>query len=470
MKKLNLPTTAAILVLFSQTFAGGCLKIRQPPTPPAPDYMNTSDNYKILDVEATNEPTAYFVLNGKPFCFAGTNNYYFTYKSKAMVDDVMAHAESMGLNVIRMHGFIDMGSLDDSVPSVDRWGSEVGTKDGRYFQYWDKTTNAVAWNEGPNGLQQLDYAIHAARQHGLKVLIDLTNNWREFGGMDQYVTWAGLKYHHEFYTDERARVLYRNWVSKLVNRVNSVDGTLFRDDPAIFAWELANEPRCRNGEEMDAAPGEGCNSTTIATWIDEMSTYIKSVDPNHMVAVGDEGFLVDDVNHWSHKGEAGTNHEQFCGVRNIDFCTVHMYPDDWGTGIQFGYDWVTDHIDVARRLGKPTVFEEYGTHVRRDQQSNKVIWGWERRKTAYTNWVNLMKQRGANGFLFWMLSGKDDQQGIVPDYDHYQVYEGDQSGELLVGLVADFKQNARACVLAGDATEGVPSSPFVSAIFTPTSN
>src|SRR3954471_17045209 len=136
-------------------------------------------------VEPTTRPSATFVLGGEPYCFLGANNYYVTYKSRRMADDVLTSARAMGLGVLRVWGFIDRGSLDGSVPNVH----EQGEKEGVYFQYWDPVLRRPAYNDGESGLVHLDYVLDQARKLGLKVEIVLTNNWKDFGGIDQYLVW-----------------------------------------------------------------------------------------------------------------------------------------------------------------------------------------------------------------------------------------------------------------------------------------
>lgn len=48
----------------------------------------------------------------------GTNNYYMTYASTYMTDDLLDTAVQMNLNVIRVFAYIDIGSLDGSRSSV----------------------------------------------------------------------------------------------------------------------------------------------------------------------------------------------------------------------------------------------------------------------------------------------------------------------------------------------------------------
>lgn len=57
----------------------------------------------------------HFVLNNHPFYFAGTNNYYFHYKSKKMVDAVFDDMKAMDLKVIRIWGFHDGTPQENSV-------------------------------------------------------------------------------------------------------------------------------------------------------------------------------------------------------------------------------------------------------------------------------------------------------------------------------------------------------------------
>lgn len=118
-------------------------------------------------------------LHGRLFRFAGTNNYYLMYKSRFMVDDVLERAADSGFAVVRTWGFLDIGNQDGS-------NSIRGKADGVYFHYWDPAAGAPAFNDGPDGLQHLDYVIAKAGELGLKLVIPLVNNWDDFGGMDQY--------------------------------------------------------------------------------------------------------------------------------------------------------------------------------------------------------------------------------------------------------------------------------------------
>jgi mannan endo-1,4-beta-mannosidase len=426
----------------------------------------------LVAVAPTDTPSAVFLHQGKPFCFSGTNNYYLGYRDRAMVDDVFEQARAMGLKVLRVPAFIDRGSLDDSVASTDRNGWEpYGTKQGVYFQYWDTASKSVAYNEGTekdDGLTRLDYVLAKAAENDVKLVLVLTNNWREFGGMDQYLKWFNLEYHHHFYTSPKARQAYKNYAAHLVQRVNSITHLVYKDDPSIFAWELANQPRCRNFGQYDDDPSGECRAETITAWVKEMSEHIKSLDANHLVAVGDEGFFnrPGDASE-QYNGKDGVDHEAFLALPSIDYGTFHLYPDNWSTGTQWGNQWIIDHVAAAQKAGKPTVLEEYGIVVKRDDKTGKVTGGYDRRRIAYTNWNNLMLKGGGNAAMFWILAGIDpsnEDTGQYPDYDHFSVYNlpDDESARLLAGYAAQFPVAARACELASQAGVSGAPSPFVS--------
>src|SRR5581483_4374846 len=158
------------------------------------------------------------------------------------------------------------------------------------FQSFDGT--APVYNDGPDGLGRLDYVIWKAGQAGIKLVIPMTNNWSDFGGMDQYVRWRGLTHHDDFYTDPTIQMWYRDWIAHLLNHVNPRTGLAYKDDPTIMTWELGNEPRCKGSGAFPASAT--CTTATLTTWADAMSRHVKRVDRRHLVSVGDEGFMCSD--------------------------------------------------------------------------------------------------------------------------------------------------------------------------------
>jgi mannan endo-1,4-beta-mannosidase len=341
------------------------------------------------------------LLNGTKFRFGGTNNYYLMYKSPLMVDDVFADAAAAGFTVMRTWGFLDIGNQDGS-------NSVAGISDGIYFQYWDG--DSPAYNDGATGLEKLDYVLAAAREAGIKLVIPLTNNWRDFGGMDQYVRWAGGQYHDDFYTNETIKGWYKDWISHVLNRVNTLTGVAYKDDPTVMTWELGNEPRCVGSNVYPRSPN--CTTDTLVAWADEMSRHIKSVDRRHLVSVGDEGFFCDgpDAGHWTVNCGDGVDTVRFAALPAIDVMSYHLYPDHWGTDAAWGVDWINRHNAEARKVRKPVMLGEFGLN-------DKSI-----RNPGYRDWTDAVIAGGGAGFLYWILSGVQDDGTLYPDYDGYTVY------------------------------------------------
>lgn len=405
-----------------------------------------------LDVH-TNPPAS-FEVEGKPFCFAGSNNYYPIFKPKPVVDDLFRAARELDLKVMRVWGMLDRGSLDGSVPNADG----EGHKQGVYFQYWDPSAGRPAYNDGENGLQRLDYVLAAAAANDVKVIVVLLNNWRAFGGIDQYLMWYGRSKHHEFFTLPELKQAYRGWVQHVISRKNTVNGRAYRDDPTVFAWELANEPRCKGASSFDSS--SGWDERTLTDWASEMSSYIKTLDPNHLVSVGDEGFLDGGGEHWAYQAHDGVDHAALTALPGVDFGTFHLYPEDWGAPPGFGDAWIEAHLKVARDLGKPTILEEYGIKVTRAHGTvGEVTRGWDARRASYRRWNELMLEGGGNAALPWMLAGLDADERPYPDYDQFAFWKGDATGKL-IGEYAQAFVDAPAC--RAQRPNGAPASPFVS--------
>jgi len=346
------------------------------------------------------------VLAGRPYRFAGSNNYYPMYRSPAMVDALFTKAAAAGFDVMRVWGSREIGTVDGS-DSVD------SPKDGFWLQYWDPAAGRPAFNDGANGFARLDQVIATARAKGLRLVIPLVNNWNNFGGIDQYVRWAGKQYHDDFYTDPTIRGWYRAWIAHVLNRVNPLTGLAYKDDPTVLMWELGNEPRCVSAGAYPRSPS-GCSTDTVVRWADEMTTYVKSVDRNHLVGVGDEGFYAKDPasSDWTRNGADGVDTVRLAALRNVDVLSFHLYPESWGRtpAGPWGKDWIVEHVRDAKKLHKPAFLGEFGL-------LDKAT-----RNAVYAGWTDAFTAAGGTGELYWLLSDATDDGTPYADYDGFTVY------------------------------------------------
>lgn len=98
----------------------------------------------------------------------------------------------------------------------------------------------------------------------------------------------------------------------------------------------------------------------ITAWYDEMSSYIKSLDPHHLVTTGSEGGFNVESDDWAYNGADGSDFDAELGLKNVDFGTFHSYPDWWSKSVEWTVRWIEDHGASMRGARKPVVHEEYG--------------------------------------------------------------------------------------------------------------
>ncbi|HEX6983551.1 MAG TPA: SusE domain-containing protein [Balneolaceae bacterium] len=331
-----------------------------------------------------------FMLNGEVFRFAGTNAYYLpTYQkiNDTFVTNTLEAFEEAGVKVIRIWGFYD---------GAPQYGNDITIqpKPGQY-------------NE--QALRYLDQVIAKGKEHGIRFVVALINYWHELGGMPQYNEWdgnagGGMKH---FINDPDTQRWFKDYVKMLLNRTNTVTGVKYKNSSAIFSWEIMNEGRMPNGTPQQ-----------LRDWYQEMAQYIKSIDPNHMVTTGEEGFgsaITADysvgqyANTYPLRAELGTSYTLNTSIPEIDYGGAHWYPSNWGYAgrstselIAAQRAWITDLSNIAEKVGKPFVLGEYGY----------VGWGDNTQLQVYKDMWETAEKIELDGSLIWQLT-----------IDHVKCYE-----------------------------------------------
>ncbi|TGZ82488.1 glycoside hydrolase [Ascodesmis nigricans] len=344
-----------------------------------------------------------FVLNGNKFNFVGSNSYWLPMLENTVdVDYALDKFKESGMKVLRIWGFADYTTPQSSGTTV--------------FQSWNNGVPTI--NTGANGLQRLDYIVNAADARGIKLLIPFVNNWADYGGMQAYVDQMAPGGTQEtFYTTPAIKEAYKNYVKAVVSR--------YVDSPAIFGWELANEPRCSGALKN----GGNCNTAMTTVWIKEMSEYVKSLDNNHMVAIGDEGFFARTGNpDWFYNGGEGVDFDGNLKLSSVDFGTFHLYPSHWSQTYEWSSQFIKDHGDAAQSIGKPVILEEYG--IPRDTGVRTV---------ELQKWHGTVLNSEIAGDMYWQFGTTLPVAGRTHD-DTFSIFTDDSDyGVLVVDYAKEFE-------------------------------
>ncbi len=296
-----------------------------------------------------------FIRNGKPYHFVGTNYWYGallgigTANQKRLMNE-LDHLKSLGIENLRVLVGAEGGTNDYTVREA------LQPKQGKYDEKY---------------LKGLDFLMSELGKRNMTAVLYLTNNWEWSGGLAQYLEWNGkgeipnpnippntwpqfMEYTSKFHSCEPCKTAFAKYVTFILKRTNSITGKKYTNDPSIFAWEVANEPRVFTKE----------NEKAFTSWINDVVSLIDKLDSNHLITTGSEGI-------------AGSNDdlETFERTHNnpkIDYLTMHIWPKNWGwysssdeekttpIAIEKTMNYIDEHIKVAQKLNKPIVLEEFG--------------------------------------------------------------------------------------------------------------
>jgi mannan endo-1,4-beta-mannosidase len=349
-----------------------------------------------------------FVRKGQPYHVAGANLWYGGYLGaptgvgqRARLLKELDRLKELGINNVRVLAVSEKTAMRSAVSPA---------------------TTAAPGQYDEGLLQGLDFLLAELGKRDMTAVLYLNNFWQWSGGMTQYLNWFTGSPAHDpnesgdygrfmaenarFYGNRKAQAEYRKVIAHLVQRTNSVTGKPYRDDPAIMAWQLANEPRPGNGK---ATPSE---KAVYVKWIAESAHYIRSLDARHLVSSGSEGL--------AGSAEDGQLYLDAHRAPDIAYLSYHLWPKNWGwfDSRQPKQTWagmmdkslhyLDLHIGYAKTLGKPIVLEEFG--MDRDGASFDTKAPTTVRDRFYGEVFGLVQRRAAAGepiagWNFWAWGG-----------------------------------------------------------------
>ncbi len=343
----------------------------------------------------------HFIRNGQVYNYVGTNFWY---------GPILA-SEGRGGDIDRLEKELDtLKAL-----GIDNLRVLVGGDgpDG-VFSRVDPTLQPAPGVYNDTLLRGLDRFMVELGKRDMQAVLYLNNSWEWSGGYGQYLEWATgektliplvdgywpfMQQMRKFQTCQPAQELFYNHVRAIVGRTNSITGKPYKDDPAIFSWQIGNEPRCFSDNPVIRDGFIG--------WMTETARIIKELDPNHLLSTGNEGLmgcendpeLVERVN----------------TVPGVDYMTIHIWPYNWGwakadsleqtldAALAKTDEYVSQHAFVALRLGLPIVVEEFG--FPRDGFSESRDAATTCRDRYYSHIFDMVRSKTLDGANFWGWSG-----------------------------------------------------------------
>jgi hypothetical protein len=286
------------------------------------------------------------------------------YPSQFEIDDALDTARLMGARVVRSQTM----------------GDSVGC---------DLCIEPKAGVFNPEAFRSIDYAVKAAHERGLHLIITLAGDCAncELSGPGQYLLWKGERDYRKFFTDPAVIAEFKEHIRAVITHKNSLTGLAYKDDPTILAWENCNMCGIFVGL---SAPGQSLAADL--PWIDAIGSFIKSIDSKHLYIDNSGLFLFD---------------KNALDAKTTDIVTSEYYPH-WdallGTGQKTTPESFSKHAEMVNAKGKVYVVNEYGWDVT----------NWPTRDDFAAVLKVFETDKGIFGDNYWALQAHADKFGWQP--------------------------------------------------------
>jgi hypothetical protein len=242
----------------------------------------------------------------------------------------------------------------------------------------------LIYNE--DALNKLDSLLSICNKYGIRVIIPLVDHWHWVGGIDGYCRLAGITINTssgfdsnawQFYTNETAIGYFEQMISHLMERVNTVSGIKYKDDPAVICWETGNEIAAY---DSTSAP------KFSQTWTTEVAAHLKSTGIRQLVLDGKMDATAESLKD-----------------SNVDILGSHYYTGSYpeklkkDTALSFN-NGTTQVLDDNENPvpGKPFILGEFGAYTSASSVEKVFSTGLE---------------IGTNGMMMWSLRAHKDGYG-----------------------------------------------------------
>ena len=187
-----------------------------------------------------------FLRDGKPYTYIGTNFWY---------GPILA-SEGQGGDFARLTRELD------TLQAIGLKNLRVlvgGDGQDGVFSRIEPTLQKAPGVYNDTLLVGLDRFLVELGKRDMQAVLYLNNSWEWSGGYGQYLEWATgekaliplvdgywpfMQQMRKFQTSKESQGLFYNHLRAIVGRTNSITGKPYKEDPAIFSWQIGNEPRC----------------------------------------------------------------------------------------------------------------------------------------------------------------------------------------------------------------------------------